>query len=167
MLNRKDPASRAPPPGAEPRSARRPHAADPAPDHQLEGGPRPRRAVLSGLGSKTARATRPNRTPLPRALAKSGDVLAVLTDALKSRSPAIRAASVEALSQFGIRPRGVPRIRELLEDRSVAVRDAAGAAIRKIERPPSRPRTRSLEECPGIDTGIRVPAAELCGPGHK
>jgi HEAT repeat protein len=90
--------------------------------------------AASGFGSRTARALGRIASQAPQTQANAAEILAVLAEALKSRSPAVRAAAVEALGQFGPKAASaLPTIRELSEDRSQPVRDAAQAAIPKIE----------------------------------
>jgi HEAT repeat protein len=70
----------------------------------------------------------------PEAQATSADVLAVIAQALKANNASVRAAAAEASGNFG--PKAVsalPTLRELLKDQTAAVRDAAEAAIKKIE----------------------------------
>lgn len=91
----------------------------------------------SGVGSRTARALGRIAPHAPEAQAKAGEVLAVLTEALKSRSPAIRAATIDALGQFGTKAApALDTIRELLKDRSAPVREAAKAAIERLDPAP-------------------------------
>jgi HEAT repeat protein len=64
----------------------------------------------------------------------SGDVVAVLTDALKVRDDVTQAEVAEALGKFGPRAAAaVPSLRELLKGETALVRNAAKSALKKID----------------------------------
>jgi HEAT repeat protein len=95
----------------------------------------------SDFAVRTARALGRIAPHAPEAQAKPGEVLAVLSEALKSRSSAIRAAAVDAMGHFGTKAvPALPKIRELLDDRSAPVRNAAKAAVEKVELAPASTR---------------------------
>ena len=137
LLNRKNPASRSAAAEGLAEVGPAAHAAIPTLIANLKEALARDGRSSSGFGSRTARALGRIAPHAPEAQAKSGEVLAVLTEALKSRSPVIRAATVDAIGQFGTKAApALPTIRELLEDRSAPVRDAAKAAIEKMDPAP-------------------------------
>jgi HEAT repeat protein len=62
------------------------------------------------------------------------DVIAVLSDALQSKTFGIRLPSVKALGNFGPEASvAIPALLELLDDRSELMREAARSALAKID----------------------------------
>jgi HEAT repeat protein len=138
LAKRKDPASRSAAAAGLAEIGPAAHAAIPPLIINMKDALAKQGRSASGFGSRSARALGRIAPQAPEANAKTGEVLALLSEALKSQSAAIRAAAVEALGQFGPRAASaLPRIRELSEDRSAPVQDAAKAAIPRLEAPPT------------------------------
>jgi HEAT repeat protein len=93
-----------------------------------------KKRTAEGIGSSTAVALGKisPRSPEPHAMSK--DVIAVLTDALKSRAFGIRLPSIKALGDFGPEASvAIPALREQLNDRADLIKEAAKSALAKIE----------------------------------
>jgi HEAT repeat protein len=95
--------------------------------------------TVSGYGAQVAQALGRIAPQAPEAQASSEEVIAVLTEVLNVRAVSTRSAAAQALRNFGPKAtRAIPRLRELLDDQTAIVRDAAKSALEKIE-PQSKP----------------------------
>jgi HEAT repeat protein len=111
----------------------------------------PANTKTQGLSPRSG--TRPSQpaagsisSDLANALAKAAPIeeaVPLLINVSKRKSPSTRRAAAEALGKFGPNAASaIPRLRELLEERDMTVRDAAKSALEEID-PQSIPRKRS------------------------